>query len=73
MIYNVTKKGVHLKFQRLFFDKLAKKLNISSHEEWYLISKTLVNQNGGRKILRKYEHSLGKALSAIYPGILISS
>jgi hypothetical protein len=43
--------------QRLFFDDLAKKLNITKPEDWYSISSRTVKQNGGH-FLSKYNTSV---------------
>jgi hypothetical protein len=67
--------------QRLFFDHLARKYNVTHPEQWHFISSTaapfivvaqrctaaLVKRNGGMNILKRYKGSLAKALKAIYP------
>eukprot|EP01114_Cavostelium_apophysatum_P017418 TRINITY_DN5168_c0_g2_i1.p1 TRINITY_DN5168_c0_g2~~TRINITY_DN5168_c0_g2_i1.p1 ORF type:complete len:407 (-),score=50.27 TRINITY_DN5168_c0_g2_i1:303-1523(-) len=52
----------------LFFDELARKLNITSWEEWYKVTNHDVKFHGGRALLRYYEgDSHIKALMSAYP------
>jgi len=57
-----------LKNQRIFFDSIAKKLNVVKSEEWYKVSREYVRHNGGASLLVNYYNgSLIKALSTVYP------
>lgn len=66
--------------QRLFFDELAKKLNIKKKEDWYQVSflgsklmgkvklSDVISYGGGSIMTTYFQNSLVKALSTIYPG-----
>jgi hypothetical protein len=53
--------------QRDFFDKLAIKLNITNPENWYNVTVNDIVQNGGSGILKRYNSSLIRALTLVYP------
>jgi hypothetical protein len=47
-------------------DKMADKLNIKSQEDWYLVTKEILRNNGGNPLLNKYG-SIAKLLTTVYP------
>ncbi len=51
--------------QREFVENLSKKLNISSKEGWYAITKATVQQHGGYGLLQKHNGSVSKLLSIV--------
>ncbi len=53
--------------QRTFLESLSKKLNITDPEGWYKISREAVIKHGGSRILKKYNDSLSKLLTTVYP------
>jgi hypothetical protein len=53
--------------QRSFMNQLATKLNITSLDGWYNITGKYITNNGGGGLLKRYEGSISKLLSAIYP------
>jgi len=53
--------------QRTFLDDIAKKYNITDHQEWYNISRDKIRQNGGHELLKLHKYSLGKLVTSIYP------
>jgi hypothetical protein len=59
--------GVQLKEDRKYFDWLATKLGLKSHNDWYRVTYEVVSKKGGLGILSRYGHSLYKALSSVYP------
>ncbi len=44
--------------QKIFFDELARKLNIKSPGDWYNVRQTDLIKNGGRSILYRHNNSL---------------
>src|SRR5690242_8286993 len=55
---------------RIFFERVAKKLNLSNFDDWYQITnKDVLEQVGGWRILAKYDKSLVIAFNTLYPGI----
>lgn len=54
--------------QRIYFDWLKKQLGYKNMEDWYNLSKDLVNENEGSALLhRYYSGSVSTALQAVYP------
>ena len=54
--------------QRKFMQNLAKKLNIKKLDEWLLISRNKLIENGGRSLLKNYyENNMQKLLENIFP------
>ncbi len=43
------------------------KLNIKEREGWYNTTISIVSQHGGSKLASKYDGSLSKLLSHVYP------
>ncbi len=60
----------HFANQRSFMKNLAKKLGITSDEGWYTVTTKLFHQHGGQGLLNKYNNSVIKLLSAIFPQYL---
>ncbi len=56
-----------MKNQKEFFLQLSKTLNITTTEGWYKITSTTLQQHGATGLLEKYEGSICKALTAIFP------
>ncbi len=52
--------------QRAFLDDMAKKLNLTDHER-HNITSQMVLQHGGFQLLKKYDYSLSKLLTTLYP------
>src|SRR4051794_7544604 len=53
---------------RKYLDSLGKKLNIKEINDWYSISMTRINKEGGSVFFQThYENSLWKALQSVYP------
>ncbi len=52
--------------QRAFLDDIAKKLNITQHEDWYRISRRVLQQHGGASLLSKYKN-VHRLLCIVYP------
>jgi hypothetical protein len=52
---------------------MASKLGVSKLEDWYNITTTEFQKQGGRKILAHYGDSIAKMLAAVYPEYLIQS
>ncbi len=53
--------------QRLFMDKFAKKLNITSEEQWHTITWATLKRHGASVLLSKYNGSVSKLMSTVYP------
>jgi hypothetical protein len=53
--------------QKAFFDELAIRLNIKKPEDWYSVSVEKVMKMGGSFIHKRYNGSLMRALSGVYP------
>lgn len=51
--------------QRKFFAELAKKLNLSTKEDWYKLTYRDIVNNGGKSLVRKYNNSPVKAIKSI--------
>lgn len=50
-------------------DNLAKELNISSHQEWTLVTRRKFIEHGGRGLLKYFDESPKKVLEAVYPEV----
>jgi len=55
--------------QKEFIEWLEKDLNIKDKEDWYKIKISEIEKRGGSSFLQKYEGSLYKAFSSIYPNV----
>ncbi len=53
--------------QRSFLEGLAKKLHIDTKDDWYKITQATLNQHGGSGLLKKYNFSLSKLLTRVFP------
>ncbi len=54
--------------QRSFIDQLAKKLNVTSLEDWYKVNYSTLQQHGASGLLAlKYGYSFRKLLTKLYP------
>eukprot|EP01114_Cavostelium_apophysatum_P005030 TRINITY_DN1558_c0_g1_i1.p1 TRINITY_DN1558_c0_g1~~TRINITY_DN1558_c0_g1_i1.p1 ORF type:complete len:545 (+),score=133.12 TRINITY_DN1558_c0_g1_i1:262-1896(+) len=53
--------------QRAFFDRIAKKMNLTKWEDWYGVTQQQLQQHGGSSILSYYHNSPMKAITTIYP------
>ncbi len=53
--------------QRLFLDKLAKKLNLTDGKSWCQLTSSLLDQHGGAALKQKYNGSIGKLLAHLNP------
>lgn len=53
--------------QRVFFEQLAKELNIKSFEDWYTVKWSTFREKGAAGILMRYKDSAIHALASIYP------
>lgn len=53
--------------QQSFLNDLAKKLNITSPSGWHKMSGPIIEQHGGAVLLNKYNGSITKLLSTVYP------
>ncbi len=57
--------------QRLFMEEMAKKLNISDHEEWYKVGQSVLYHHGAGGLLSaKYNNSPSKLLTRVFPEYL---
>ncbi len=54
-------------YQRNFMEQLAKKLQITKPEDWYKLTKTILRDHGGSSLSLKYNGSIMKLLSSVYP------
>jgi hypothetical protein len=54
----------YVKNQRSYFDELAKRLNIQTHEEWYSVKPKQITQ---RTILSYYNGYYSSAIESVYP------
>ncbi len=52
---------------RKFMDKLAKKLNIKTQDDWYKVTWTTLVKNGASSVLQKYNGSPRKLLTSVFP------
>jgi len=59
-------------YQKLFFEKLANKLNIQDLDNWRFVTVRDIYKHGGRSLLYVYGHSLQRAIESIYPHHLFS-
>lgn len=55
--------------QREFFDKLLRKLDIKDEKGLKIISKKVINDNGGRGLLHRSNNSPYQAFQTLYPGV----
>ncbi len=53
--------------QRAFLDDIAKQLDINDVHGWYKLTTTSLRKLGGSSLLCKYNFSLAKLLSTVYP------
>ncbi len=53
--------------QRSFMNALARKLNITTQEEWYHVTQQMFVQNGASGLLQKYNGSPQKLLTSVFP------
>ncbi len=53
--------------QKRFIDEIGKHLNITNKEEWYKLTSATLVQYGGSQLLEKFNGSLSKLLSHVYP------
>ncbi len=51
-------------------DRLAEKLKITDMDAWYKIPVKMIAQHGGLTLIEKYDYSLSKLLTALYPSYL---
>ncbi len=58
--------------QKLFMDNLANKLNITTPNDWYRINLSSFQQHGATSLLQKYDGSVCKLLTNVYPTYLDS-
>ena len=68
--WKCTERGFYMKYphqKRLFFDKLAIKLNIKDPSEWNNVTYRTIQLEGGEKILKLYKGSVYKTIKALYP------
>lgn len=56
-----------LKNQRKFMEGLAETLQLSSHADWWNVSKRKIIQHGGYGLLSFYNHDRKRMISAIFP------
>ena len=52
---------------KLLMDKLFKKFQLKSLEDWKKISILKILNNGGEKLINEYENNMNKILTSIYP------
>ncbi len=52
---------------KAFLDDLARKLNITTPQGWFSIRNPTLIERGGGGLLRKYNGSLSRLLSTVYP------
>ncbi len=57
----------NISYQRDFMDDLAKKLNITQPSRWYTLTSSVLKQNNGSTLLKKYAGSISKLLTTVYP------
>lgn len=57
----------NLSNQRYFFDWLGKYLGFKSKEDYYKLTRTDIEQNGGISLLGQYNNSIFNAISTAYP------
>jgi len=55
--------------QRLLFENIARKLQITSHEDWCRVTQTNLIHAGGGIVLKQHNSSIFETLKAIYPEI----
>jgi hypothetical protein len=55
--------------QRHFLDNLAKRLSVSSPQDWYRYTVKDIQKNGGSSLLKLYKNSLITMLSKVYPDV----
>jgi hypothetical protein len=67
--WNIWKFENYMQNHKDFFDKLAKKMNITSLEGWYSIKQKDFLQNGGAHVLLAFNDSIYDALKNVYPGL----
>ncbi len=60
----------NLSNQRSLLNEIGKKLNISDLSGWYNINWHVLKQHGGASLLSKYNYSLSRLLSTVYPEYL---
>src|SRR4051812_38687273 len=53
--------------QQQFMNELGKRLHLSSLDDWYKVTGTVIQKQGGSYLLSKYEDSPYKLLKSIYP------
>ncbi len=56
--------------QRLFMERLSKKLNITDQSGWYKTTCSLLRKHGASPLLQLYNNSLSQLLAVIYPQYL---
>ncbi len=57
----------HIHNHRKLLDKVGKQLNLKSYEDWYSVTTKQVRTLGKAGILNRYNGSLSKLLSTVYP------
>ncbi len=67
---NVLKLRISIKEQRSFMDDIASELNITNKEGWYNVDSKILIQHGATPLLKKYNGSVTKLLSTLYPEYL---
>ncbi len=50
-----------------FLDDLAKKLNFIDLRGWHTLSRSILQEHGGYGLVQKYEGSISKMLTSVYP------
>lgn len=58
----------NVKNQRLFFEDLAKKFNIKTHQDWLQVRHADIVDHGGRGLMKLFDESPLRALASAYPG-----
>ncbi len=53
--------------ERAFMDELAAKLNVTKPSDWLKVTTTSLQQQGASSLIKKYNGSLTKLLTTIYP------
>jgi hypothetical protein len=56
-----------LEDQREFLKELAVKLKLNSFEDWYHVSLSKIQKNGGAPMLVKYTNSIANMLQTVFP------
>lgn len=57
-------------YDRSFFEKLYLQFGFTNSECWYNVTTKDIIKHGGDEILMKYDNSMIKVLTAVFPGIV---